>query len=422
MKLSLAAAALSLLSGSRLAAAQTWTECNPMEKTCPPNPALGGTANFEFHEASERFDILGGQPSYGSDGASLAVAKQGDAPTLISKFYIMFGHVEYVIKAAPGTGIVSSAVMQSDTLDEIDWEWLGGDNGRVQTNYFGKNQQGTFNRGAFHEDPGNHDGFHTYTIDWTSSRIIWQIDGKTVRTLTAADAGASFPQTPMQVKAGVWAGGDPNNEPGTIEWAGGRTDYSAGPFVMGLKSIAVTDYSTGKEYQYTDKSGNWQSIKAVGGEVHGSGTPGSGPQVESSIPPAEATRPPVTKGISWTPPASTTLDTVVASITSYAGLPSGWIVTDSGRATSPSTASETSHSTSRSSPSSPVSSSAGGPESSSDPQPTISPGGSTLVTTTAPTASPSGTIAPGTGAANSNFPLSYGVAAVCGLIGVVVVL
>ncbi|EEH05832.1 extracellular cell wall glucanase Crf1 [Histoplasma capsulatum G186AR] len=292
----------------------------------------------------------------------------------------MFGHVDFVIKAAPGRGIVSSAVLQSDDLDEIDWEWLGVDNAQVQTNYFGKNQQGTFDRGQFHADPGNQDGFHTYSIDWNSDRLIWQIDGQTVRTLTAASAGASYPQTPMQIKAGVWAGGDPSNPPGTIEWAGGKTDYGAGPFVMGLKSISVTDYSTGTQYRYTDRSGSWQSIEAIGGKVNGHGTPGSGPQVESSIPPAEATRPPTTKG-----------------------LPSEWIVTDSGRATPPSTASSASQSASRSSPSSPVSSSAGGPESPS----------------ATGTNSPNATVAPGTGAANLNFPISYGVSAICGLIAAV---
>lgn len=50
----------------------------------------------------------------------------------------MFGKVEVVLKAAPGAGIVSSFVMQSDDLDEIDWEWLGSDPDEVQSNFFGK--------------------------------------------------------------------------------------------------------------------------------------------------------------------------------------------------------------------------------------------------------------------------------------------
>jgi hypothetical protein len=42
------------------------------------------------------------------------------------------------MKAAPGVGIVSSIVLQSDNLDEVDWEWIGGVDSRVQQNYFGK--------------------------------------------------------------------------------------------------------------------------------------------------------------------------------------------------------------------------------------------------------------------------------------------
>lgn len=121
------------------------------------------------------------------------------------------------MKAAPGVGIVSSMVLQSDDLDEIDYEWLGSDNTQVQSNYFGKGQTTTYNRGAFHPDPSNQDGFHTYTVDWTAKQVVWQIDGTTVRVLTQASAEAGqYPQTPMQLKIGVWSGGDVSNAPGTI--------------------------------------------------------------------------------------------------------------------------------------------------------------------------------------------------------------
>ena len=129
----------------------------------------------------------------------------------------MFGRVEFVIKAAPGVGIVSSAVLQSDDLDEIDWEWLGSDPGQVQSNYFGKGLTLAYNRGAFHSAPGNQDGFKTYTIDWTADQIVWSIDGKTVRALSSSTASEyPYPQTPMMVKVGAWCGGCPSNAPGTI--------------------------------------------------------------------------------------------------------------------------------------------------------------------------------------------------------------
>ena len=50
--------------------------------------------------------------------------------------YIFFGTVTAVIEAAPGVGIVSAFILQSDCLDEIDWEWVGGTTTNVQSNFF----------------------------------------------------------------------------------------------------------------------------------------------------------------------------------------------------------------------------------------------------------------------------------------------
>ena len=265
----------------------------------------------------------------------------------------MFGHVEWVIKAAPGAGIVSSAVLQSDCLDEIDWEWLGGDNGQVQSNYFGKGQTTSYNRGAFHAAPGNHDGFKTYTIDWTSEQIVWQIDGVTVRALRAENAEAGqYPQTPMMIKVGSWSGGDSANAPGTIQWAGGPTDYSGGPYTMYLKSMAVSDYSTGTQYTYSGSAGTWESIKSEGGTINpkGGSTPANAdaaPAVTSSA--ASAPIPFDGAGSDgsstwqtpsvwpWVGSATATLQTVsTASVTTYPGLPSGWRVMEDGRVLPPS--------------------------------------------------------------------------------------
>ncbi|KAJ5168889.1 extracellular glycosidase [Penicillium canariense] len=289
MKLALGTA-LGLLCSSALVMAQTYTDCNPLEKSesiglrrerqytanqytaCPADPALGKSdQTFDFTSGSSSQFAATGAVTYDStNGATFTISKKGDGPLIQSGWYIMFGKVEYTIKAASGTGIVSSAVLQSDDLDEIDWEWLGGNNAQVQTNYFGKGDTSSYNRGAYHDNPGNHDGFHTYSVDWTSSQIVWAIDGQTVRVLTPSTADSNqYPQTPMMIKVGVWAGGDPDNAQGTIDWAGGVTDYSQGPFNMYLKSMTVTDYSTGNSYSYGDKSGSWESITADGGKVNG---------------------------------------------------------------------------------------------------------------------------------------------------------
>jgi len=227
--------------------------------------------HVDFTKGEVNSFLASGVPTYSSDtGAAFTVANPGDAPQLISSFYIMFGRVEITMRAAPGQGIVSSMVLQSDDLDEIDLEWLGVDSGQVQTNYFGKGQTGSYNRGQFNPAPDNQASWHTYVIDWTSDRIVWTVDGTEIRTQTADSAEANqYPQTPMQVKFGAWAGGGPGNAQGTVDWAGGPTNFGAGPWSMYVKNLAVTDYSTGKAYKYGDNSGSWKSIKAVEGDING---------------------------------------------------------------------------------------------------------------------------------------------------------
>lgn len=273
------------------ASAQTWSSCNPLQSAqCPADTALGMTINVDFTKGSVNSFAASGSPTYGPDGVGFTVHQGGDAPQLNSLFFIMFGRVDITMKAAPGAGIVSSLVLQSDTLDEIDIEWLGASPNQIQSNYFGKGQTTTYNRGQFHDVSGTQANYITYTIEWTKDQILWIAGGTVVRTLNANEAEAGqYPQTPMQVKFGAWAGGDPNfNAPGTVTWAMGPTDYSAGPFTMAVKNVVISDYSTGKEYKYTDTSGSWQSIQAVDGEVNGNAD-GQSPTVVATAEGAVAT-------------------------------------------------------------------------------------------------------------------------------------
>ena len=95
------------------AAAQTWTTCNPLNQTdCPSDTALGiRNATFDFTNtvaSSDVWNTTAGAITYGDNGAEFTIAKQGDSPTIQSKFYILFGEVEVWLKAAPGKGVVSS--------------------------------------------------------------------------------------------------------------------------------------------------------------------------------------------------------------------------------------------------------------------------------------------------------------------------
>lgn len=251
------------------AIAQTWTDCNPLNKTCPDNPALGMHHNFVFNKSStvtDSFNITRAPIEYGDNGAEFTIKKRKDSPTIQSFFYIFFGSVSVVMKAAPGKGVISSIVLQSEDLDEIDWEFMGGNATHAETNYFGKGNTTSFDRAIYYPvEKDVRENFHNYTIDWTAERLIWMIDGKVIRTLPFGEAygGKNYPQTPVTVRLGIWAGGDPDFPQGTIDWAGGLTDFSKGPYTMYVKSADVKDYSTGKAYHWADRSGSWQSIKSI---------------------------------------------------------------------------------------------------------------------------------------------------------------
>ena len=137
----------------------------------------------------------------------------------------------------------------------------------MQTNYFAKGDTSSYDRGGFSAVANPQTQFHTYTIDWTSDRVQWIIDGTVVRTLTYAEAkgGANFPQTPVQIKLGTWVAGRQGAPEGTVQWAGGYTNFADGPFIGYYKSITITDYAGGvkgaKSYSYGDSSGSFGSIK-----------------------------------------------------------------------------------------------------------------------------------------------------------------
>ena len=248
--------------------AQTFSDCNPLDKTgCPDAPALGGNATYNFNTSRADTSVwneTAGKVKYTTHAGEFTINGQGDSVTISTQYFLFFGRVEIVAKPAPGQGIVSSIVLESADLDEVDIEWIGGNNTHWQSNYFGKGNTTSYDRAIWHPiyDPQN--VWHNYTVDWTKERIEWWVDDDLIRTLKYEDAngGDNFPQTPMNLKLGIWSGGDPdNNNQGTIEWAGGETNFHDAPFTMYIQQVYTEDYTTGsKSYKYGDKTGSWQSI------------------------------------------------------------------------------------------------------------------------------------------------------------------
>ncbi|KAK7614440.1 concanavalin A-like lectin/glucanase domain-containing protein, partial [Phyllosticta paracitricarpa] len=270
-----------------LASAQTYSDCNPTNGSqfpCKPNAGLSSaTYEIDFTTgANTSWSYIAPTVKYGGDGdnngAAFTINKRGDAPTIKTDFYIWYGRVEVTMKAAPGTGIISSIVIESDDLDEIDWEFLGGVNSAVQTNYFGKGNTTSYDRMQQFDVSTPQTTAHVYAVDWTKERIQWIIDGTVVRTLAYADAngGVNYPQTPSNVRLGIWAGGDKSNGEGTISWAGGQTTYSAAagmPWSMYVEKVKITNYNPAAAYNYSDTSGSSESIKMVSADAAGVASP-----------------------------------------------------------------------------------------------------------------------------------------------------
>lgn len=265
-------AAAALAASIPIAAAQTYTTCDPTKKTCPPDTGLpedsftsdftsGSSANASWSAAA--YTTI----TYGSQGAEFSIDEAKQAPTIQTDFYIFFGRIDVKMRAAKGTGIVSSIVFESDDLDEIDWEFLGGNTTVVETNFFGKGNTTAYDRAVYYPVDNPQDDFHTYTVDWNSDRIEWIIDGTTVRTLSYNDpltvGGTNYPQTPMRLKLGNWCGGCQGEPEGTVQWAGGKTTFDDAPYIMYVESVTIQNYNPGDSYEYSDESGSWQSIKIV---------------------------------------------------------------------------------------------------------------------------------------------------------------
>ncbi|KFH44110.1 glycosidase-like protein [Hapsidospora chrysogenum ATCC 11550] len=266
------------LAASSLVSAQTFTDCDPTKKSCPADPAFGKNGvNCDLTKGKcAAFDNLPGTTvTYDGKGALFTIQKESNAPTQATHKRMCFGELEVELQAAQGQGIVTSVVLESADLDEIDWEWVGGDNEQVQTNYYGKGDTTTYDRGRYHPVDSPLTKSHVYKIHWTKDAMTWSVDGNPIRTVTYEEAkgGKEYPQTPMEVKIGTWVGGGKNSPEGTVEWAGGYTDFSQAPFNAWYKSIKIVDYGCKdaptdkeiKEYVWTDKSGSWESIKPVYG-------------------------------------------------------------------------------------------------------------------------------------------------------------
>jgi len=89
----------------------------------------------------------------------------------------------------------------SDTLhDEIDFELLTNEPGKVQTNIYGDEPLGVGHSQLTPFRSGSIADSHTYEIKWTPGLVSWLVDGELIRT-----TASNIPTHPMQFHLNIWA-------------------------------------------------------------------------------------------------------------------------------------------------------------------------------------------------------------------------
>ncbi|OTA98034.1 glycoside hydrolase family 16 protein [Hypoxylon sp. CI-4A] len=262
---------LTALGLTAFANGQLEPDCNPLKTNCQPKKALSKDSYYiDFTKETslpEDWTIADhAVVNFTSNGAEFSYTKNGDAPNMWSDFYVLGGRYDVEMKIAPGQGVISSAVLSSDTQDEINFEFSGNQFGQkpfppkdgkwaIETNVHaqGKMWDGaaTYKKDAY--KPAEQ--FHKYSVEWDESHVSWYVDDKVVRSIAAKDTpnGFTFPQSPMKLQLGAWGGGDSDNSFWTKQWAGGEVDLKSAPYTMFVKSVKITNKSPACQYKYNDK-------------------------------------------------------------------------------------------------------------------------------------------------------------------------
>lgn len=191
-------------------------------------------------------------------------AKPWKSAELITRETYKYGAFEARIKAAEGSGMISTFFLWKDGSEWAGAEWqeqdfeIWGMNGKVQTQAMtpGDAALGT-NRtehSAVHELPTKAwERYYTYRMEWTPTYLAYYIDGQLVRkeTDTAVYSKLLNPQRaePMQLRTGLWAG--------DFGWSG-PFDSTKAPQDAYVNWLSVYDYTPGNGPGGSDFSLRWK--------------------------------------------------------------------------------------------------------------------------------------------------------------------
>ncbi|KAL1332288.1 hypothetical protein HN51_061117 [Arachis hypogaea] len=200
--------------------------------------AYGGNFNTDF-------DLLFGDDrvkiSDGGQSMSLSMDKYSGSG-VATKDQFLFGRFDMKIKLVGGNsaGTVTAFYLssQGDHHDEVDLEFLGnltGDPYMLSTNVFANGVGGREVQYYLWFDPTA--DYHTYSIDWSPTRIIIWVDDTPIRVINNKEIiGVPFPtKQPMRLYTTLW-----NGDAWATRWGQVKIDLSQAPFIARFKNYNGT--------------------------------------------------------------------------------------------------------------------------------------------------------------------------------------
>ncbi|EST09945.1 Glycoside hydrolase, family 16 [Kalmanozyma brasiliensis GHG001] len=265
--------------------------CKPMPKCKPQTIRFDNNAKPWVAAESYRgdpnqapFTLDQGVAEAGKTGTKMILTKSGDAKRgslLSTTRYWYYGQASAVMKHGSWNGVVNTFIGMSSTKDEIDWEWTTSDDQDMQTNWYWRGDPDGYTHGfsvpnttlnTIAPPRFSTRDWHTYTLDWSPTRLRWLIDGTPVRTLTRKSTLKNniyhYPSSPMRLQMSIWGAGDGTFQEGTVDWSGGLIDWKQatnGRFVNMVKSVTIScadpeDVNDGKpNYVFSAKQRNAQN-------------------------------------------------------------------------------------------------------------------------------------------------------------------